>query len=410
MTSAAAAKYFISAIMCLILLIVLSAFNLVDYLEVINILIGFLLGQIVVGFMNVIGSKFEDITKVTEDTNKLLSIYTLKKYNKKVYKNGSFCTVCYNEIYIPNKENPEALHVDDFPQNVFEVDDFFMNNYTQLFEAHEHSTKKNFVTVRLDAFSKEDDGYHFKLGRSTYYNHLITNRAADFRLADDFSVREMFEFGPTITPIEQSKMSNHIGINALVYLEDGALLVPKRKNDSTFSKNKITSSIAVMVNLPADGKITKEYLFDNGLIKRELVGRTKIPKEIVDKLEITTKFLGFGQNAYEVGKPQFYFQVFLKGLDKKGYLDCIIRNQKSTGIKIDKDSVIFMVQPSTIKFSGDGDILFNNYTKRDILKNNAKASKKCHLTYEKSFACNVWHEEMYNNPEKYAEHLAEVAE
>ena len=74
MTSGLAAKYFISALLCLILLIVLSAFHLVDYLEVINILIGFLLGQFVVGFMNVIGSSFEDITKVTEDTKKLLSI------------------------------------------------------------------------------------------------------------------------------------------------------------------------------------------------------------------------------------------------------------------------------------------------------------------------------------------------
>lgn len=410
MTSGVAAKYLISALMCMCLFVILSVFRLVDYLEVINILIGFLLGQIVVGLMNVIGSKFEDITKVTEDTNKLLTIYTLKKYDKKVKKNGSVCSVCYNEVFVPNKNSPEELHVDDIPENVFNVDDFFMNNYTQLFQAHEHSTKKNFVTARLDAFTKEQDGWHFKIGRSTYYHHLITNRAADFRLADDFSVREMFEFGPKITPLEESKMSNHIGINALVYLEDGALLIPKRKRDSTFSKNKITSSIAVMLNIPKDGKIDKDYLIDGGLIKKELVGRTKIPQEVVDKLDVTVNFIGFGQNIYEVGKPQFYYEVYLKGLDKKGYENCTTLKEKTVGIKLDRDEIIYMIDPNTIKFFGDGDIKFNYYTHRDIKKNKKTASKQRHLTYEKSFACNIWHEQMYNSPDKYEEYLREIAE
>ena len=408
MTSGVAAKYLISAVLCSVLMVILGLFNLIDYTEVINIIIGFLLGQVVVGLMAVVGSKFEDVTKVTEDTDKLLGIYKLKKYNKTVFRNGTACNVCYNEVFVPSKENPVPIKVDDSPEKDFELDDFLMGCYTDLFQAHEHSAKFNFKTTRIDDFTKENDGYHIKTSRSTYYNHLVTNRVADFRLADDFSVRDMFEYGPEISRLNQSKMSNHIGVNGLVYLNDGVLLIPKRKAEATFSKNKITSSIAIMLSQPKDGTpFDENYLIYGGMIKSELANRVRIPEKVVENIRVQSEFIGFGQNLYEVGKPQFYYVVNLD-MDKKQYLECLKGYSLGKGKKIDTDECIFMVDPNSIEFIGEGDIKFRYFTEKDVVKGKSKASGKKHLTYEKSFACNLWHEDMYNDPEKYQAYLKEM--
>ena len=86
--------------------------------------------------------------------------------------------------------------------------------------------------------------------------------------------------------------------------------MPQRKKDSNISKNKVTSSIATKLNFPKNsGKIDENFLFYQNIIDN-ITARVHIDeKDIPEDTEIT--FLGFGQNVYEGGKPQFYYVVKL---------------------------------------------------------------------------------------------------
>ena len=54
------------------------------------------------------------------------------------------------------------------------------------------------------------------ISKTSYYDSLLTNRAMGFRWPDGRSIREVYEPGPYITSLEDSKMSNHIGINGII--------------------------------------------------------------------------------------------------------------------------------------------------------------------------------------------------
>ncbi len=380
-------KYVVSALLCFGILFLVGVLNSTVMSDIFSILIGFLFGQIFIGILNVVMGNLEDATKVTEDTEKLLSIYTGKDNRKDFIYNGSNCLVAYKHLIV-NKGY--KFIVEDHPDSEFVLDEFIMNNYTELFLAHSQSSKSNSATIRMDGFEKRGDEYVIHLGRSDYYKHLVTNRSIDFRIADDLTLRDVFEYGPEISSPEESKMSNHVGINALVYLSDGEMLLPKRKKDSTISKNKVTSAIAMKLDFPEDGNIDEIYLFDK-CIKTGLIKRTKFNKEWLETKDIKIDFLGLGLNLYEGGKPQFYYRVVISDLTRLEYLTYLKDHMNDNFGKLDSDKCIYVLEKDSLKFVGDDDLTFKHYTLSDVEKGRSASGKK-KLSYEKSFAANIWHD------------------
>ena len=185
-------------------------------------------------------------------------------------------------------------------------------------------------------------------------------------------------------------MSNHIGVNALVYLSDGELLIPRRKNDSTISKNMITSSIATRLLFPKDnGEINAEYLLKTCVLDA-LLGRLKFDPNWLETKDIQVEFLGFGQNLYEVGKPQFYYAVHIRDLTRLEYLAYIQEHFKDRRTRIDEDKRIYVVKMDTLQFHDDDELKFSYYK----LTKTGETVKRVHpLMCEKSFICNIWHEQ-----------------
>lgn len=354
--------------------------------------IGFLSSSLLLYGFKIAGAKFEDLLKINYDTEELLNMYKgngkdgkESPYRQSLEKNETSVEFAY----APVVENAKGLkfEVKDNPEKQFQLDEFIAGNYAQLFSAHSNSAKRNFDTVRLDDFDKETNTFY--VSRSTYFNHLVTNRAIDFLLFDEVCLRNVLEYGPFISSLSKSKMSNHIGINALVFLSDNRLLLPRRKANATISKNKITSSIAIMLDLPASGEVTAEYLLKEN-IKNNLSKRLKIRKETVEKLKYDIEFLGFGQNIYEGGKPQFYFAVDLKDFDtsqyfaeRKAFLKAARKNKEMDNLDVDK--CIYAADYNTFKYKKDK-VKFTAYNKR------SKANK-IKVGYERSFLCNLWHYE-----------------
>ena len=374
----------------------LFAFGLFDsemLPNLLSIFFGFVLSSLIMGLLNVVSSKFEDSLKVTENTESLVKLYKADDIGKTVEINGTSEMVAYKPLYVGDQT---GFTICDDPEKRFEPGEFVINNYTLFFDAHLNSFKENSHTIRLDDFVEENGCYKLYMSRSNFYHHLTTNRAIDYWVEDDLTLRTYYDFGPRMVSLKDSQMSNHIGINALVFLKDGELLLPMRDGNSTISKNQITSSIAMRLN-PADTtkKITEEYLF-RGCIVEGLANRNKITADWLDEEDAKISFLGFGQNPYEGGKPQFYYVVHLPNIDRQTYITHIINTQKDKTKAIDMDKYTFVVKTDTMKFNKQGKLTFE-YVHGSIKKDKyQEVVKTTAVSFEKSFLANYWHAQQLN--------------
>lgn len=372
------------------LLLHMAAADVVD--NVFGTIVGFTISSILLYVCKIVVGRLEDMLKINYDTDSLMEIYHGRPdYKKCVESQGTKAEFVYADVLI--NKNYEFKVVDD-PKKVMQLDDFITENYATIFSAHSNSAKKNYDTIRLDRFDAETNTFY--LSRSTYFNHLVTNRAVDFLIFEEISLRSIYEYGPQLNKLEDSKMSNHIGINALVFLSDGRLLIPKRKNSSTISKNKVTSSIAVMLNFPNESKtdtksavITAEYLLRDNIFKN-LSDRVRLPASAIDAAETEIQFLGFGQNIYEGGKPQFYFAVKLNNIDtatyfaKKGEYEEEQRRLHKKEI-LDVDKCMYAADYDSFLYQKGG-VRFNAYDDRG-------KHLRLKANYEMSYLCNLWHYE-----------------
>lgn len=382
------------------LLLYMAAMDVVS--NVFGTVVGFILSSMVLYMFRIMVGLLEDLMKINYDTKELLSIYHGdSNYKKSLTSQGTTVEFAYADVLL---NRGYRFNVVDEPDKFFELDEFIKGSYAQIFSAHSNSAKRNFDTIRLDRYDPESKTFY--LSRSTYFNHLVTNRAVDFKLFEDVSLRTVFEYGPRLSSLEDSKMSNHVGINALVFLSDGRLLIPRRQSSATISKNKITSSIAIMLGFPdeyksnpREARISADYLLRSNIF-RNLSDRVKLPREVIDEKQTDIQFLGFGQNIYEGGKPQFYFAVTLKNIDTRTYFqqrEAFIAEQKRLGRKeiLDVDKCMYAADYDSFRYRKN-QVRFTTYNK------NNRASHAV-AGYEMSYLCNLWHYEKSRHSGKASE-------
>ena len=343
---------------------------------------GFSASNILIYILGSFSRYFEDSIKVNTNTADMLNIYT-PEYKKTVSFADSSVDLCYHELIV--HRTGFSYEVEDDPDKFFELDDFFTENLVTLFDTHSSSKKNNELTVRMDDVKQNGKLFTFCLSRSTFFNHLITNRAVDFQISKDLSIRSFYEFGPEISPLNKSKLSNHVGINALVYLEDGSVLLQQRNKNATISKNCLTASIATRLTFPGGKpcKITSDYLM-KGCLYDYLQIRLALDIQKVKKENVKIAFLGLGQNIYEGGKPQMYFRIDLKGVRRDNYHKMLLHG--FTGFsKIDVDKKTHIVDPSGIRTARGGAFTVPSY--------NVKKRRYVEKTFafERSLLCNFWH-------------------
>ena len=349
--------------------------------NVLGNIIGFLFSTALIYAVKVIGGSLEDVLKVNFDTEKLLNIYRGdKSYRKTISFGGTSREFAYNDCLINRNCSFEVI---DEKDKHFSPDDFVMEHYDTIFAAHSNSAKFNGLTIRLDDFQREGDHCRFYLSRSTVFHHLVTNRAIDYYLFDNVTLRDMYEYGPCLTPLANSKMSNHVGVNALVFLSDGRILVPRRKRNATISKNKVTSSIAVKLDFPRAGgdTVSVEHLL-RGTVIDNLGNRLNLEREMLDLDAIKVEFLGFGRNIYEAGKPQFYYAVHLN-IDTAEYYRLSAGRAGNKGLDI--DSLIYVADYKSYCFDKKGRLCFTAV--------DPKSGRKTRIVTktEMSYLCNLWH-------------------
>ena len=207
------------------------------------------------------------------------------------------------------------------------------------------SETTNSVTVRLkEVIPADANGVAtIKTMRSTYLSHLLTNRALDYELKTGVTIRSLFENTNHLVPLQRSRFSNHLGVNALVFLQNGVLLLPERGKHATVAKEKVTASIATRIKMENKNIFKNTYvdeLTDNyiteGCIKDSIAGSIMVDAQwLQEKSEqkdfMKIDFLGLSRDIYEGGKPTLFYAVYLN-LPAKEYLKKrseYLKNQES---------------------------------------------------------------------------------
>lgn len=239
------------------------------------------------------------------------------------------------------------LVVKDYPKAFFELDPYIKSHCDILLEAHAMSKTLDSVTVRLRKFDKPtpENGMTATIysARSSYLAHLLTNRALDYLIDDDLTIRKLYENDKKLRPLHRSALSNHFGINALVFLkkvisdkdakeelynEKGWLLLPHRSHDASIAKNSLTASIATRLKMENTDifpneydDILKEEYIRHGCVEDSLQGAIWVTDEWIaaqkEKSQdakrkfMKINFLGLSRDIYEGGKPTLFYAVYL---------------------------------------------------------------------------------------------------
>lgn len=185
------------------------------------------------------------------------------------------------------------------------------SNFTEIFSVHKHSKVFNSLNIRLDDINHDQENVILKTSRTTYFNSLVTNRAMDHDFGSKLTVRKCFEFGPSISNLKNSLLSNHIGFNGFVITSDNKMAFVKRFNNVSIGKGIIGCSFGASLKskyaLNPDGLMTLET-FENA-IKCELYDELGLAEQHYD-FSLNNNLVCIYRDLVEGGKPQLLLKIY----------------------------------------------------------------------------------------------------
>lgn len=186
---------------------------------------------------------------------------------------------------------------------------------SHLIKAHKESVIYNSRCFRVDKITKINSEINMNISKTSYYDSLLTNRAMGFRWPDGRSNREVYEPGPYISSLEDSKMSNHIGINGIIETKDEKFIFVKQSGKNSIGKNTIGTSIGTVLKaeyiLKRDGSLVEDAVVK--AIQREIKEALEV-KDIEIKKE---NIVAIYRDLVEGGKPQILFYKKLDIIEKE---------------------------------------------------------------------------------------------
>ena len=206
-----------------------------------------------------------------------------------------------------------------------EPPDFVRENALDLMEAHKNSKYSNNSTIRLKnvTYNSASNRLVLETERTQYFDMLITNRCMDFKLKSLVSVRDVYESGSKITPLEKSLLSNQIGINGLIFTADGYLLLEKRGYKKVTWKGKLAQPISLAMKKDTvaskmkDGVLcadVNDQMSEEERVEGEARDHyyTGLTEDDIEEFDISRNLLGIARDLLEGGKPNIYFYVIVK--------------------------------------------------------------------------------------------------
>lgn len=342
---------------------------------------------------------FEDDMKVEYHDEVLREQYG-NSYWQEAILNGTPFGVYYNPLFFDDKE----VVIDDDPslENKFKLDNFIRFQYFNIRSAHADDAFKNEPTIRLKGVETTDNQVVLHTHRANYLAHMLTNRAIDYKMNGMASLRKLFEYEPTLTPLEHSIFANHIGINALIRIgkgEEQYILLPQRGHKATISKHMITASVATRLKTQDYSKPLDPHciqtLSNDVILSAMAINPDEWAALTQDKkIDIHTQLIGGGRDIYEAGKPTIFYLVSIPDLSIEEYKGLSFYHKAH----FDEMKRIFAVRAGQLTLR-DNKIHFK--------ESFVKESRRCTLSHrthiikpEKNMLSLLWHYTRVNKPNK----------
>lgn len=275
-----------------------------------------------------IQKKCEDSAKLTQDYPKLVKKYTVEPLIK--YQEKRFPVICLYQRY---KGEPINIEIDDNPQQYYQLPSQVADLSQELMSAHKESDIYNQLNIRLQDIDVDETNNKLVLhtARTFYYDSLVTNRACDYELSNKKTVRDIYEPGPYLLPLNRSRMSNHLGFNGFIMTSDDKIPFIWRGNNVSIGKNTLGNSIGASLKAEYAIDSSRDYtmtetLFGKAIIY-EIINELALRNDENESHEDCMKRMGMNpedavdsifavyRDLVECGKPQFLFYMKLNSID-----------------------------------------------------------------------------------------------
>ena len=307
-------KVLLSGLIIIIIFIFTGVFNdsdktWIDYIEVktfIAIVLFFILDTLSYILVTMISKKLEDSSKLTKDYLKLIEkVYPLERVY--TYVNPDKTKTIFPSIVFQEYQYKSSFVIENDSINQFQIPDYCRKNYNELLSAHRFSKVHNTTLFRLDNLVIDKQTVRLYTSRTTSYDVLVTNRCMDYNI-NELSVRELYETGPFLNSLVDSKMANHAGYSLFAITSDDYLLMFYRKKNSETYKGTLGPTMTNTISaLTKNNEMSLVMMEDS--ISSDLKRRLKTKDKIEIKLE--NHVVGITRNLVEGGGVQFILMVKL---------------------------------------------------------------------------------------------------
>lgn len=198
-------------------------------------------------------------------------------------------------------------------RNEYQLPPAAAGHFDELFSAHSTSNVYNNTNIRVDDWGIEKNEFVLHTSRTTYFNSLVTNRAMDYKLSNGITMRDLFECGPSIHPLSDSVLSDHLGFNGFVISSDGYIVLVKRSGNVSIGKRTVGDSIGGSLKVKYalnHGCFTVEGLV-NGIV-REIKDELSIDAGDLETLIPERNIIAAYRDLVEGGKPQLFIVIKAK--------------------------------------------------------------------------------------------------
>ncbi len=326
---------------------IISGFSIdeiIDTSVLMSFLVAFICESIAGMIIWAVGQKTEDSLKLTDNYSNLVKKYRRNKDKMVHYIHKDGTEVVYPVILLAQRNISESFfNISTVLGKVkkYSLPKQVADNSSRIMKAHKYSTVYNNTNIRLDDLKQESNNIVLSYSYTTYFDSLITNRAMDFEFIDGKTIREIYEPGPWLSDLSESKLSNHLGFNGFVELSDGKIIFVYRRGKVSIGKRTwaqgVGASLKAVYALDDNKELSSKGISD--AIRGEIKDELKI--EIPEGEDLTQSIIAFYRDILEGGKPQFLVYYKVKDLDQESFLKQFAEKTKDKSAKLeDKKKLI----------------------------------------------------------------------
>lgn len=171
-----------------------------------------------------------------------------------------------------------------------------------------YNEKKLCMASEIEELS--DQQYIVLLNKGCYYNSFLTNNIyiTKMRCQEGLDIIPPFHVSThPIQSLEESSMSDHIGVSTIAISKDGYAVILRHNNRSAVSANKLLPSGSGSVDFRDSQQQTDFKAIIIKAVERELCEETNIAGSLVE----SSRVIGFYRDLNRGGKPEFCCLTYL---------------------------------------------------------------------------------------------------